>query len=314
MRSNLNIKKRERHSLLGYMTKEKFGIILLVAPCLAVLFIVFIYPLFYSFYSSFFKWDITNIMGGGQKYIGLQNYKNALFSSPEFWNSLRVTLIYTAFTLPVEFAFGLVLALTLDEDFKGKKIIRILIMLPILCGQLVLGLLWKTMYLPQFGIISYIIRSFSSNIAFPLESPRTAIIWLGIVDIWWATPFMMLFFLAGLQSIPKSLYEAASVDGATPGQLFWHITIPNLKNIALLVLIIRTTDILKVFGFVYALTRGGPGHHTEVVNYFIYKNSFQFFKIGYAAAISIIFLVIIFIIIIPYIRVLFAPEKEKTYV
>ena len=225
-----------------------------LAPAIIILVVVLIYPLFYTARLSFFNYSIAK----GFKYSFPNNYIK-LFSDDKFFISLRNTLLYTFVVVSIECILGFILASIFNREFRGRGLIRGLLMIPMLTSPIVSGIIWRFMYNPDFGIINYFFTSVGLPAQIWTGSTKTALLSVMIVDIWEFTPFVMLLFLAGMASIPKEQYEAAMMDGAGVWASIQYITLPWLKPMILIVLLLRTMDSIKVFDQVYALTAGGPG-------------------------------------------------------
>jgi multiple sugar transport system permease protein len=221
-----------------------------------------------------------------------------------FGIALAQTLIYAGGALVAEFVLGLVLALLLDSQIRARNLFRALLLTPIMLPPVVVGVIWRLMFNPSFGVINGTLASLgidTSRLTW-LASPKLALVSVILVDVWQWTPFMFLIMLAGLQAIPQEPYEAAMIDGASAWQMFRHITLPLLKPAILVALLLRTIDLLRIFDQVFILTQGGPGFATETVSLYIYKTAFRFFDLGYAAALSLVLLVLVNIISIGYVK------------
>jgi multiple sugar transport system permease protein len=273
---------------------------LLLAPTIAVLLALTIYPLIYSVRISF------------QSNSGaptLQNFAR-LFSDQFFLSALAHTLVYAAIALTIEFLLGLGLALLLDSQIRARNIFRVLLLVPLMLAPVVVGVIWRLMLNSNFGAVNATLKSFGVNtdLLTWTASPKLAMASVIIADVWQWTPFMFLILLAGLQAIPQEPYEAALVDGSSPWQTFRHVTLPLLKPAILIALLLRTMDLLRVFDHIFILTEGGPGFATETVSLYIYRTAFRFSNFGYAAAMSFVLLLITNIISLAYIRMLRAQD------
>jgi multiple sugar transport system permease protein len=275
-----------------------------LAPAIIILLVVLIYPLFYTVRLSFFNYSIAT----GFKYSFPNNYVK-LFSDDKFFISLRNTLIYTFIVVSVECILGFILASILNREFRGRGLIRGLLMIPMLTSPIVSGIIWRFMYNPDFGIINYFFTSVGLPAQIWTGNVRTALLSVIIVDIWEFTPFVMLLFLAGMASIPKEQYEAAMMDGAGVWASTRYITLPWLKPMILVVLLLRTMDSIKVFDQVYALTAGGPGVASMTLSMYAYINGFRNFYLGYASTISVVLATVTIIICLFYIRSMRLPER-----
>ena len=285
-----------------YLTKkERFGIYL-VTPALIVLAVVYIYPLIYNVDLSFSRWDLAS--GIPKQYVAFQNYQN-LFSSETFRKVLYNTLFFTLVSVPLEFVLGLILALMLNQDIKGKNAIITVLSLPMMIAPVVAALTWKWVYAYDYGVLNFLLnRLFGMEPILWMSDKNIAMYSVIIADVWITTPFMMLILYAGLQMIPTELYEAAKVDGATSWQMFRYVTLPSMKNVLLVALMIRTIDAFtKLFDVVYVITGGGPAYATEVLPTYAYKVGLKFFRLGSGAAISMITLLVAAILITIMLRV-----------
>lgn len=275
----------------------------LLAPLLVFVFVIAVYPLFFSFYISFFKYRLTD-PNQVRTFLGLGNYLSA-FSDPQVTKSISNTLIFVFGTVGVELVLGLALALLLSAETRLMQFVRSFLLMPMAIPPLVVGLIWKSLYNVDFGVIPYYLKQAGLSVGRgPLGELSTAMPAVILVDVWQWTPLLMVIFLAGLKSLPTEPYEAALVDGATRWQSFWRITLPMLKPTILIALLLRTTQSFKVFDIIFATTAGGPGSATTVLNYHIYTVGMTFFDMGYAAALANLLLLIVAILSILYVIVL----------
>ena len=250
-----------------------------------------IYPICKMVFDSFFKIGIT----GDRTFIGLSNYIKA-FSGSGMLKQLKNTLIYILVAVGFETVFGFLFALLFELDYKGSKIVRSLMMTPLMIAPLVAGLTWKLMMSSSFGIVNELltrigILSSSSDILWLADS-KWSLLACCISDIWLTTPFMMLMILAGLQGLDSSTTEAARIDGAGKLQQFRHITLPLIKPMAKISITMSCIGSLKFFDLIYNMTKGGPSHKTEVLASHLYNQAFGNMRFGYASAISIVIMVL----------------------
>ncbi|MFQ5835599.1 MAG: carbohydrate ABC transporter permease [bacterium] len=274
-----------------------------LAPTVAVLISIVIFPLVFSLSLSFHDWNI--IRARGWSWTGIGNYRTILFQDSYFRSSFKVTLLYLAGTVPLQFGLGLVVALILHRiTEKIIGFLRTALIIPTTMTPVVVGMIWRLMYNPDLGMLNY----FLTLLRFPPVNwtgmPGTALPSVMMADIWEWTPFMALILLAGLQSLPQEPFEASLVDGASPWQTFRYITLPLLSPVMLVALLIRLMDSFKTFDLIFVLTQGGPGMSTEILNYYTYRYGFKFFHLGYASALSWLLLVVVTIISIISIRIL----------
>lgn len=265
-----------------HLSNAAFGL-LLVAPAFAVLLLIYLYPLIYSAYMSVHNLYLPRPQDFA--FVGLDNYVTVV-TSPEFHRALLNTLIYAGLAVPVEFVFGLILALALANITQGRGVIRMLLTVPMMLAPVVMGLMWKFMYNDQLGIINYLIRTLGISQTPPqwLADPRLALYSIIIVDIWATTPLIVILLLAGLLAIPVELYEAAEIDGAGHWQRLQRITLPLLRPVILVALLLRGMDAFRVFDVVYIMTKGGPAMRSDVLSFFAYRTAFTDLSMGKATA------------------------------
>lgn len=277
----------------------------LVAPSIAVLLALSIYPLINSIGLS------LHVVSGGASRWSLGNFAR-LLSDRFFLAALSHTLIFAAGALTIEFLLGLCLAVLLNQQMRGRGFFRAGLLVPMMLPTVVVGVVWRLMLNPNFGAVNGTLKGFAVNTTSLTwtSSPRLAMLSIIAVDVWQWTPFMFLILLAGLQAIPQEPYEAALIDGSSAWQTFRHVTLPLLKPAILVALLLRTMDLLRVFDQVFILTEGGPGFATETISLYIYRTAFRFSDFGYAAAMSFGLLVITNIISAFYIKVLQAREAS----
>ena len=229
-------------------------------------------------------------------FCGLNNIQNVLLDA-RFWNSFKVTVTILIVAVAIETLAGLFLSLLFRDRVYGKRIIISLLMIPIMISPMVIGIIWRFILNPEIGIANYILKLFGLQPLVWLGDIKYALPSIILIDIWQWTPFMFIIFLSGMQGISLSLYEAAEVDGASELDLIRYITIPMLKPIMYIAILIRSIDSFKMFDLVYILTRGGPVNSTETASLYIYKTGFNFFNMGKASTMSYILLIIMTILI-----------------
>ena len=274
----------------------------MAAPSLILIFALAIYPLLYTIFISFTE---LNMMTGETQYKGLTNYIQA-FTSGEFWNSIWVTLLFTILSLVIQLPLGVLVALLLNQEFKGRWLLRSIVLVPWAVPTLVNSTLWNWIFNTQYGAANRLLMQFNL-ISEPLiwfDSPMRAMGVIVFADTWRMLPLYVLMMLASLQTIPQSQIEAAILDGAGAFSRFRNVILPLIKPMLLVVLVIRTMQALKVFDIIYMLTHGGPANGTMVISYYIYNQSFGFMHFSYGAALAIIVAVISTIITVLYVKIL----------
>ena len=292
---------KTKHKALS--TKQLFLPALFIAPALAVLLSLSIYPLIYSIAIS-----LQQETSNGAVW-SLENFTR-LVSDSFFLTAMVHTFVYAVTALSCEFLLGLGLAVLLNSKIRGRGLFRASLLVPMMLPSVVVGVVWRLMLNPDFGAINGTLRRFglSTESLTWTASPKLAMLSVIAVDVWQWTPFVFLVLLAGLQAIPDEPYEAALIDGSSRWQTFWHVTLPLLKPSILIVLLLRTMDLLRVFDQIFILTEGGPGFATETISLYIYRTAFRFFDFGYAAAMSFVLLALTNVISVIYIKFLQAKE------
>ncbi|HBL36771.1 MAG TPA: sugar ABC transporter permease [Firmicutes bacterium] len=240
-----------------------------------------IFPVLYTFYVSLTDWDM--ISGGLISFIGLDNYIN-LLKDPRFFNAVKLTLYFTVLAVGVEVILGVFIALVLNRDFRGKNIVKLFLLLPMVATPVAIGLAWTLFYEPTIGLGNYGLKLLGLPPSQWLGSKAMVIPALALVDIWEWTPMITLIVLAGLASLPQESFEAAFVDGASRFQIIRYVTLPLLRPTILIALILRCIDALKTFDIIYVMTTGGPGFASETLNIYAYNLSFNYFRFGAASA------------------------------
>lgn len=278
--------------------KDRTGSFFL-APAVIWIILFTIFPLLYALYNSFYSFRF----GQRNQFVGFDNFQR-LFTDPNLHSGLRVTLWFVAITVTIEMLLGFGLALLLNREMRGKSVLRAIMVLPLFATPVAMGYLGITIFFETNGPINDTIRFFGGEGIPWLSSPRWAPVSMMILEIWQWTPFVFLVSLAGLQSLPQDIYEAAEVDGASGWQLFRRITLPLMAPTLWLILLLRMIEAFKVFDIPTSLTSGGPGRATEVYSLFTYRTALRFFDHGYAAAQGFLLLfIVMFIVTILYGRI-----------
>lgn len=263
----------------------------LISPILIVILALGLYPFLYVIWLSFQMQTAST----KPVFVGLQNFYEILVD-PTFHEVIGNTLIYVVSTVIAEFLIGLGLALLLNREFKGKRIIAPLIYLPMIVTPVAVGLTFRIIYNVEYGPLTYFLSLVGLSPVRWIASATYALFSLILVDIWQWTPFMFLVLLAGLQNVSPECVEASQLDGASYWQRFRHITLPFLRGSIAVAVLIRMIDAFKAFDIIYTVTEGGPGTSSTVISFFTYILAFRRFSLGSAAAMS---LVLFFLILIP---------------
>lgn len=285
---NLNKNKwkiQARTDLTGY---------LFITPNVVIFMLFMILPVLFSFFISFTDWDYAQGFDAIQ-FIGTENYEELIHDEwfiAAFWNTIK----FVVGTVPLSIILGLIIAVIIERQVKGKPLARLLLFLPYLSNIVAVSTVWIMMYSP-FGPITEFLKAIGIN-----EPPN----WLGsydwalpgiiIMSIWLVLGYCVMIYSAAIQALPDDVYEAAMVDGATGIQSFLKITIPMLRPTTFFLVVTSIIGSFKVFGQINIMTNGGPGTSTNVLVYYIYKSAFSFFKMGYASAVSWVLFALIFIV------------------
>ena len=283
------------------LNDRKRTFLIMFIPAITLLVIITIFPFIYAVTISLTNMKISKPQLGVD-YIGLKNYID-LFKNPRFWNAFKNTTIFSFSALFFETFIGFVLAYLLKDYFKGRQIIIALFIAPMVIPPIVSGLTWRFMYDYNIGFINYIMEIIGYQHLAWLGNPKLALGALIVTDIWQWTPFLMLIILSGLHSLPQETFEAAKVDGASKWQTLIYITIPMLKKVILIGILIRSIRLLRTFDTIYIMTEGGPGISTETMSIHSYLMGFQFFNTGMASAYALIMLIFMIIVCNLYISI-----------
>lgn len=268
----------------------------LILPAMLLMLAFAIFPLFYSLGLSLTSWTVQN---PNPPFIGLENYRQVLFEDARWQSAMVRTLLMTGVAVSIELVLGFLIAHLLMDNLPGKRLILPLLVLPAVTNPIVVGFIWRVIYNPSYGPVNQII---GAVIGQPFEqlwlsNQGMALIAIIIVEIWQWTPFMFLVMLAGLTGIDPEYYEAAAIDGASRWKMLLWITLPVMRPIIVIALLIRGLDIIKLFDLVYVMTEGGPGTATETVSHYIYVLGFEFFRMGYGAAAAYLLLIVLSILV-----------------
>ena len=261
-------------------------------PAVALLIAFLVVPIIYTVYYSVFQYQVMR--PNDITFIGFENY-HKLITDSDFWISLKNTFYFTIIVVPVQCALALILAMLVSKKFKGVAIFRTMYFSPQLTSMVVIAVLWTVLYNsnPNTGLINALLVNLGLEPINFLTNERTAMNSIIFMSAWQGAGYQMMIFLAGLQGIPRDQYEAASVDGATPWQQFWFVTIPNLKGTIKYVIMITMIQAMKLFTQPYVMTQGGPRNSTKTMVYYIYTQGFQKGNFGYACSVAAVFFVIV---------------------
>lgn len=289
------------------ITKKAYFPYLLILPSIAILAGIGLFPFIYAIWLSLHNiilvkpWIPLKLVGG-------ENFK-AIFTNPTAMHSLEISLIFTIFAVAIEFLLGLGIAmLLLYRPIKGQAVFRTLLITPMVVAPAVIGLIWRFLLYPGVGVLTFLGDTIGAilGIKIPLwlANLNTALPTIVFIDAWHWTPFMIIIFFAGLVGLPTEPFEAAKVDGASAFQIFTMITLPLLKPVILVALVIRSMDAFRIFDEIFVLTGGGPGSATETACFYLYRLSFRFFRTSEGAAMALLLFGISLIMSLLYIKTL----------
>ena len=255
----------------------------------ALLSLTVLVPILYGIYISFLVIKLSSFLP--PQFVGFDNYVSAL-KAPETWATLKITLAMMVLGMLVQIPLGIGLALVLHRNLKGTKLFSSILITPMLLTPVAVGLTFRFMFDTDLGIINWLLGSFGIEKINWLGQQTTGILAVVLVDSWQSVPFVMLLIVAALGSISPSLYEAASIDGASARQTFWKVTFPLITPTLLVVVMIKIMDFLKLFDTLFMLTRGGPGNETTTLGLWTYKTGFIFLEFSRAAALGVLIMII----------------------
>lgn len=275
-----------------------------LAPLLVLLAAAVGYPLGYALWLSLTNRTITQ---QEIDFVGLEQY-TGLLTNADFGVAMRNTIVFVIAAVAVELVLGLALALALQRQRWARDLTRSFLLTPMFVTPIAVGLMFRFLLNQQLGAIPQVLDVFGVTIDF--FGPTLALATIVAIDVWQWTPFMVLLLLAGLESLPRQPFEAARVDGASAWMTFRRITLPLLRPVIAIAVLLRALDAFKVFEYVFATTRGGPGNATETAQFLIYKTGFQFFRLGEAAAMAFALVGIVLLLVIVLYRLVMRQEAS----
>lgn len=284
--------------LMGKLLK-RWGLLSWTLPALAFLLAFALYPIGYTLVISLFRYRLTDPTGS-KTFVGLHNYLQAL-QDPQVLGSLGNTLIFVGVASGLELLLGLGIAVLLDQRLPGMGWVRALILTPMALAPVVAAFVWRALYNPDFGLVSQLLTGLGIPLGRGLVGEAHTALWALIwVDVWQWTPLLAITLFAGLQSQPPELLQAAQLDGANAWQGFRYISLPLLRPVLAVALLLRAMELFKIFDSVFVITGGGPGRATEVISYHIFKVGLTFFDVGYGAALSVLLMGILLVFLALY--------------
>ena len=260
-----------------------------MAPAAIILAAMLAYPIIYTVEISFARFDLMTF--SAVEFVGWENYAH-VFDDYRFWSSMRVTLIYLAFALPIQIVLGFGIAYLINASWRGRGAVRALFIIPMVVAPVVAGGIWRMILDPLWGIMNWVAGLFGVDGLDWFGDPTLAMASIIIIDTWRWTPFVILIATAALLALPRDIFEAAEIDGANWWSMLWSITLPLLVPIIAATFVVRWLGAVKMFDIALAATYGGPGGATNVINLFIYEEAFRSLRFAESAAMAVIVLVL----------------------
>ena len=264
--------------------------ILFPMPAVVFVLVMMLFPVCYTLFLSFTNWNLTS--GMPLKWVWLKTYAR-VFSEPRFLEAMRRTFSFTAGAVALETLLGTGIALALTREFRGKGLIKLLLLLPLVATPVAVGIVFSLFYDPTIGLANYALTLLGLPKIAWVSAPSTVLPSLILVDVWQWTPMITLIVLAGLAGISQEPYESARVDGASEFQILRRITLPLAMPTIITAMTLRTVDALKTFDIIYAMTGGGPGYASETLNVLGYKYSFEYFRMGQSSVVLVVLFVVV---------------------
>lgn len=280
--------------------RNNLSVLPFLIPALAIYVVFLVYPIINAIGTSFYQWDG---LSPNRVFVGLDNYVYLFTKDDIFWRSIQNSGIWVILALLIPTTAGLTLAITLNQHLLGRSLYRMIFYLPAIIASIAVATIWTWMYNPSLGLINSVLKQIGLRVLTQdwLGNRNIALYSVFVAYTWTATGPNMVLFLAGLQSVPQDLIEAARVDGANVWDTFWNVTIPSLRPTFVVVIALSIINSLKVFDLVYGMTYGGPGDSTNVLASWSYFQAFSFNRYGLGMAVAVVLLIITLIIIVPYV-------------
>lgn len=279
-----NLPPKMQQTVTAFMFILPFGVLYAIFTIL---------PIFQTFWISLHRWEI---MGTNIRYIGLRNFERLLTKDTQFHQAFEQTILFVALSIPIIFV-GLCFALMLNRPIKGIGVFRTIFYLPNIMAVTVIGLIWGRVFgSSDRGLINAFLENLGMDIVPWLQRGDLATLAVAFTTLWWTVGFSMLIFLAGLQDIPQSLYDAAKVDGANRKRQFLHITLPGLRRPFAFLCVLQVIASFQIFGQVDVMTGGGPAGNTRTIVYNIFETTFLYFQVGYGTAMAVIMFAVLLVI------------------
>jgi ABC-type sugar transport system permease subunit len=286
------------------LKRDIAGAYLFLVPAAVIYSSVVVFPVFYSLFISLFKWNGIAKM----EFLGLDNFFT-LFQDPIFKRAISNNMIWIVLSLFATMTISLGFAVILNRQFRGRTFFRGYFYFPAVIAQIAVAIIWRWIYNPSFGFINQVLKYLGTSFQQSwISNPKTSIYAIFGASVWQGMGQPMLFFLAGLQTVPEEVLEAATIDGASNIKRFFRITIPMMKETFVIVIANLIVGSMKVFDIVMGLTAGGPNNATQMMSTYMYSQTFRYNNVGYGTAIAVLMVIFMMIVIIPYVS--FTARKE----
>ncbi len=264
-----------------------------ITPAVLVMLGGLLYPVVMAFYLSFYDWEIGRDLGEAP-YNGIAHFAR-MIQDPQVWEVLWVTLRFGFWVITIEMTLGIALALLLEKPIRGASFFRTIFILPLMVSPVVVGLIWRYLFDARAGWINYYLQAwFGIEPQVWLGDPQLAFFAIVFTDIWQWTPFIFIIIIAGLQALPSEVIEASEIDGTNWWQQIFLVKLPMIKSIIIIALLMRIIDVFRGLEVMLIMTGGGPGRSTELLSLHIYKRAFETQQLGYASAISVLLIIVVF--------------------
>lgn len=263
--------------------------VIMVAPAAIFTLAMILFPILYSIYLSLVKWTPG---AEDNPFVGLSNYIR-MFNDPVFWLALSITLKLFLVCLFFETVIGIYLGILLSKDIPGQKFLQALILLPSIIASVAIGMMWILIYDPTLGVATYFLKSVGLKPVLWLADPDIVINAIAIIDVWEWTPFMALIVTGGIRALPNEPFEAALIDGASRWQTFKYVTLPLLRPVIMVAILLRSVDLIRFFDTVYIMTKGGPNDASTTLNVYSYLQGFSYMDMSYGSAVMLFLLALV---------------------
>jgi multiple sugar transport system permease protein len=282
--------------------RDRHYLVIFLFPAIFALALFAFFPLIYSLRTSFFGYELLS-PGSNKNFVGFLNYANVI-RSIAFWEGAQVTIVYMFWSVTLAMLIGTAMAFLFYQNLFGSWIVRTVVISAMVISPVIIGTLWRLMYNPDFGLVSYLLEQIGIGRTSYLANTNTVLGAIILVDVWQWSPLVMVIVLAALQGMPHDSFEAGLIDGCTNFQLFVHITLPLIKPALLIALLIRTMDSFREFDKIYAMTGGGPGTRSQNLNILMYNTGFEFFQISKVSSMAILSLIVVLSICIVLVKII----------